>query len=530
MASYDFALKMGLWDTSNDYMDFPDPLQIRQSYERARVLCQKSGMTVDDIVKMTPKFWNFNRHLVVVRDVANFDICGEFLLTEIGHGLDARNIETTATLQPDGSFDLHSPTKSAPKAMPPSTPWAGMRRVGVVFARLLANGVDCGVKPFVVMLNDGNQMCPGITSRALPTRNGSKAVDHAITTFNHVRLGQDSLLGSPKPSSDPRAEFFNQISRVTAGTLAISLWNIPALRHSAYIAGTYSLRRHVAGDGPGQRVPIISFATQYRPILTAIAQASVFDAFADEAMRIFVDGTISPVVRHGVVACFKATVTVATQTTLNELTDRCGWQGLFAYNRILEIALSVRGNSIAEGDYTVLCIRLATEILLGRYELPPSRMKDCLLARHEAGVWQEAKEAIASLPRSNHRGHEFNAHILPRCRALIEATGHRMAYEAAFTSGIVSPEVLRLFESICVMYDLSWYCDREGGNLSKKDILKSNVEAVEAVLPQLRTLLDETKAASWADAPIVKEATWDGFVQRLPTFRRNEAVLEQSRL
>ena len=34
----------------------------------------------------------------------NFDICGEFMLTEVGHGLDVRNLETTATLQPDGFF------------------------------------------------------------------------------------------------------------------------------------------------------------------------------------------------------------------------------------------------------------------------------------------------------------------------------------------------------------------------------------------------------------------------------------------
>ncbi|KAI1378031.1 acyl-CoA dehydrogenase/oxidase C-terminal [Hypoxylon crocopeplum] len=313
------------------------------------------------------------------------------MLTEIGHGLDARNLETTATLQSDGSFDLHTPNKSAAKVMPPSTPWAGVPRVAVVFARLVAKDVDCGMKPFIVRLNDANQMCSGITSRPLPRRNGSKALDHAITSFNHVQLSPDSLLGPPTPSANMRTDFFDKIRRVTVGTLSISMWNIPALYQGAFIAGTYSLRRHVAGSIPGQRVPVISFATQYRPILNAIAQASVFDAFADDAIRMFQDNTLSPAVRHGVAACFKATVSSATQTSLNELADRCGWQGLFAYNRILELALSLRGNGIAEGDYTVLCIRLASEVLLGRYELPPARLKDSLLARHEAGVWQEAR-------------------------------------------------------------------------------------------------------------------------------------------
>lgn len=563
MAPYDFTLEGSLWDTRGDYLDFPNPSSIRQSYNRARKICQKSSMTTDDIVDMTAKFWDFNRELVAMRDMAvtiilvihwnlcmgtigkfarrnrqdlltllegleRFDICGEYLLTELGHGLDARNLETTATLQPDGSFILHTPSLAAAKAMPPTTPWAGVSRVAVVFARIIANQTDCGVKPFIVKLCEADQMCPGVTSRLLPRRNGSKELDHAITTFNHVRLSPSSLLGSPKASSNERASFLSNIDRVSVGTLSLTMWNIPALKQCAYIAGTYSFRRHVSGNKPGQTVPIISFATQYRPILNALAQAAVFNAFADDAIRLFCDSSLSPEVRHSVAACFKATVTVASQVTINELADRCGWQGLFSYNRIIELAMSMRGNSIAEGDFTVLCIRLASEVLLGRYALPPATMKDCLLARHEAGVWQEAKEIIASLPQSNHRGAAFNAYILPRCRSLVEATGHRMAYEAAVRENKVAPGLARLFESSCVMSDLSWYCDQ--GGFKRKELIKRDVEAVEAIMPELQTLLKETEAAPWTTAPLVKEGTWNEFVHNLPTFQFNEAVQERSRL
>lgn len=37
------------------------------------------------------------------------------MLTEVGHGLDARNLETTATLLPNGDFDLHTPNSNAAK-------------------------------------------------------------------------------------------------------------------------------------------------------------------------------------------------------------------------------------------------------------------------------------------------------------------------------------------------------------------------------------------------------------------------------
>lgn len=37
------------------------------------------------------------------------------MLTEVGHALDARNLETTATLLPNGDFELHSPSFAAAK-------------------------------------------------------------------------------------------------------------------------------------------------------------------------------------------------------------------------------------------------------------------------------------------------------------------------------------------------------------------------------------------------------------------------------
>ena len=36
-------------------------------------------------------------------------------MTELGHGLDVINLETTAKLLPDGSYELHTPDKRAAK-------------------------------------------------------------------------------------------------------------------------------------------------------------------------------------------------------------------------------------------------------------------------------------------------------------------------------------------------------------------------------------------------------------------------------
>jgi hypothetical protein len=49
--------------------------------------------------------------------------------------------------------------------MPPTLTMAKMPRVGIVIARLMVHGEDRGVRPFVVALCDGKQMCKGVTGR-----------------------------------------------------------------------------------------------------------------------------------------------------------------------------------------------------------------------------------------------------------------------------------------------------------------------------------------------------------------------------
>ncbi|KAI4592672.1 hypothetical protein KJ359_010574 [Pestalotiopsis sp. 9143b] len=206
------------------------------------------------------------------------------MLTELGHGIDAKNLETTATMQPDGSFVLQTPRQAAAKTMPCTTPLSETSCVAVVCARLiLAGGEDAGVRPFVVHLRGpSGRLAPGITSRLLPGRPGSKPVDNSITTFDRVRLPAAALLGSPDKPQNERDSFLANIQRVTVGNLAVGMPNVPVLRVAAMITGRYSLIRTVDGGKP-----IITFGTQDGPILRALAHASVFEAWAHDCAKAF---------------------------------------------------------------------------------------------------------------------------------------------------------------------------------------------------------------------------------------------------
>jgi alkylation response protein AidB-like acyl-CoA dehydrogenase len=174
--------------------------------------------------------------------------------------------------------------------------------------------------------------------------------------FDHVRIPQSAILGGVRETVDPRADFHLTIWRVHIGTLALSTTLIPILKRAVFVAGKYSKRRTVGGHD-GKMRPIISFRTQLRPILYSIAQITVFECYARESIKAFMDAGVDYRVRHGIAAAFKAVVTQATQSSLFALAERCGAQGLFEYNNIIESQLEARGISIAEGDTLVLSIR-----------------------------------------------------------------------------------------------------------------------------------------------------------------------------
>lgn len=290
----------------------------------------------------------------LVDSLARFDLSGQFMLTEVGWGVDAASLKTTATLQPDGSFDLHTPSQQAAKFMSWTTPDEGMSSGGIVFARLIVDGQDRGVRPFWVLLHDSKRMEDGVTSFALPRRAGAQAVDHAVTMFHHKQLTPEALLGSLEKPSDPRAHFTHIIQRASVGTLSLSTVNIPCLKVSAYIAAKYSQRRTVTGPD-GQQMPIIKYRTQQQPILHALAQAVVFEAAAKYCANLFVTSKEASA-KSTVAIAFKVAIQAATQDTLTQLADRCGAQGLFEHNTIIRNQMLMRGNSIAEGETLVISI------------------------------------------------------------------------------------------------------------------------------------------------------------------------------
>ncbi|KAK1233240.1 hypothetical protein PQX77_003612 [Marasmius sp. AFHP31] len=410
---------------------------------------------------------------------------------------------------PSGEFELHTPTANAAKYMPPTSP-CGTPTLAVVFARLLVKGADRGIRPFVVHLNDGSKMNDNISCKILPPRGGSRPVKHALTYFNRVRLPPTALLGSEEPGADPRATFFRSINRVVSGSLSMGAISVTYMRVASYIAANYSLRRKVSGGPNNPERAIITFSTQYIPVLTAIAQSLVLDRFSEAARKLFVQSEGDFSTQHFVAAVFKATVMRFAITTPLVLGDRCGAQGLFEANKLSVMHADLRGAAIAEGDTLALSIKFSIEMLIGRISPPDVQDPQCLLYQREASLLTKLREFVATAP--SHRDPAVERAVLPQCQPLLESIGHRMAYEAAVASGL-DKRLINMFVASVMRLDPAWFSENVG--ISRSRQFKLEQEYAWELLPDIKDLVDALEVEGYVNAPIMSDKSWETFLESL---------------
>ncbi|TFK31054.1 acyl-CoA dehydrogenase NM domain-like protein [Crucibulum laeve] len=519
-----------LWRIRSEALPFNERVQL--SYQRCRSVVQTYRLTSNDIVNVSPMYWKFYTDPILMMDCAvailltihynlctgtlamyssdrpdiarlvekllKFEISGQYCLTELGHGLDIFNMESTAKLLSNGEFELNTGISRAAKYMPPTSP-CGIPVVAIVFARLIVDETDRGIKPFVVYLSDGSRMNKGITCKVTTVGGGSQSVKHALTSFDHVRLPRTALLGSIEKAQDARGAFYKNIYRVITGSLSVGALGLSAMRVSSYIVGSYSQRRHVIDSSTGISRPIITFSTQYIPILTAISQTFVMEAFANKARRMFLAPEATIFHKHFIASIFKATISRFAKSIPIVLGDRYGAQGLNDVNQLTIIHANARGGSIAEGDILTTSIRFGVEVILGRIAPPPTVKKDSLLWKHERSAIAE----LGALMRkgNSHRDSNVARQILPQCQPLIEAIGHRMAYDSAIEAGL-DERLIQLFISSVMKFDPAWYSENE--NISRAQQAMMDQEVATALLPDINDFLDGLRAKDYITAPIPK--------------------------
>ncbi|MEU4344976.1 acyl-CoA dehydrogenase family protein [Nocardia sp. NPDC023852] len=313
---------------------------------------------------------------------------GAYVLTELGHGSDLNNLETTAVYDPSdgGGFVLHTPTDTAAKFMgttaPPPLP--GVARFGIVFARLILGGVDRGTYPFLVRLtNADGTLRPGITIRRLPEK--GLGMDNSLTRFDGVRVSGECLLShtgtridedgelvSPIPSDN---QAWRAISRVRLGRLCISAMAAAVSRAALSIAVRHGTQRDIASMAGG-RVPLSEVPAHRDRLLDAVTDTYVATSavrLAIDAFEAATDDEQAPPITD-LVSLTKHFTTSTAVHVCNEVRDRLGAQGVFAHNKVVEYRDLRDAAATAEGDSYVIALQAAYR----RLSLPDEWTPGCL--------------------------------------------------------------------------------------------------------------------------------------------------------
>ncbi|KAG6913404.1 hypothetical protein DXG01_007067, partial [Tephrocybe rancida] len=122
-------------------------------------------------------------------------IIGAYCQTELGHGTFLRGLETTATFdRQTDEFIIHSPTITSTKYWPGGIGYSTTH--AIVMARLLVQGTDYGVHPFMVQLRSVEDFrpLPGIELGDIGATMGLNSTDNGYAVFNRVRIPRHHMM------------------------------------------------------------------------------------------------------------------------------------------------------------------------------------------------------------------------------------------------------------------------------------------------------------------------------------------------
>ena len=127
--------------------------------------------------------------------IRNHKILGCYAQTELGHGSNVAQLETTATLDMEtDEFVINTPTLTSHKYWPGDL--GRFTTHAVLFARLIIKGQDYGVNAFMVQLRDVDTFkhCKGVQSGDLGPKFGYFSKDNGWASFDHVRVPRTNML------------------------------------------------------------------------------------------------------------------------------------------------------------------------------------------------------------------------------------------------------------------------------------------------------------------------------------------------
>ncbi|MGA7271246.1 MAG: acyl-CoA dehydrogenase family protein, partial [Acidimicrobiia bacterium] len=221
------------------------------------------------------------RHHPVVAGAIRLDPPGCFAMTEIGHGSNVAELQTTATFLPEvDQWEINTPSPQAQKDYIGNAAVDG--RLAVVFARLLVGELDHGVHAFLVPIrSDTGRTLPGVTIADDGPKAGLNGVDNGSLSFDRVRVPSGALLDRfasvsedgtyHSPIASPVRRFFTTLGTLVGGRVSVASAAVATAESALTIAVRYAWRRRQFSTDGGPENRLIDYRTHQRRLLTRLA-------------------------------------------------------------------------------------------------------------------------------------------------------------------------------------------------------------------------------------------------------------------
>ncbi|MGN2642346.1 acyl-CoA dehydrogenase family protein [Nocardia takedensis] len=378
---------------------------------------------------------------------------GVLALTELA-GTNGRDHTVTATWDPriDG-FRLRTPSPAGAKFMPNVAGHA--TNIVVVTARLIIDGTDHGVLPFLLPPVTGTRDNEAIRIVALPEKIGA-AMEHAMIDFHDLELPRHALLGGAwaRVSADgefetelsPGQRFQTAISTLDHGRLDLATAAVATAR--AALAGLFTY----AGQRAPGAIPMLERDAVRADLATGLAAVYASTALGRLLRALPEDDPHRSL--WSMLA--KPLLSSTARQILLTCQARLGAQGTLRNNWIPDWVNNVLALSIAEGENQILSITggraRATHTHL---ELPgtPAPLPEwiTLLAEREAALVNAVRDGVPD-PATRTLGPDGAA------VEAATATAERAAATALLitAAGLADADARRMLETAATAYA----CDR----------------------------------------------------------------------
>jgi acyl-CoA oxidase len=315
---------------------------------------------------------------------AKLELPGCFAMTELGHGSNVQQLETTATYDAEAQeFVIETPVEEARKEYIGNA--ANHGRIAAVFAQLIVRGEGRGVHVFAVPLRDEHgELCDGVRIEDGGEKMGLNGVDNGSIYFTGVRIPRENMLNRyadvsadgeyTSPIENPNRRFFTMVGALVQGRVCISGASISAAKNALTIAVRYGLRRTQFGPPGEGEVVILEYRTHQRRLMPLLAKTYALHFAQAELREKFhqVFSSEDPPERErreleSMAAAMKATASWHATRTIQTCRECCGGAGYMSRNRFTALKADTDIFTTFEGDNVVLMM-LAAKGLLTDYK------------------------------------------------------------------------------------------------------------------------------------------------------------------